>query len=602
MAHPPTHPRKKVSPEDCWDLTPMFGSDGDWEALYTDLESRLAEYETFKAGFGDDFRQFKACLDFDHSMGRDLEKIYTYAHLKNDEDKTAPAGDSLFQRAMNLYTRISDASSFIVPKIQAVPVATLKAYIQEPDMAAYRFYLEKIIRKIPHTRNEEAEQLLAMAGESLAAPGQIFSQLDNADLDFGSVTEKGETKPLTHGNFISFLSNKERKVRKAAFDRYYDVYDGHKHAISSALAASVKKDLFLARARNFDTARQAALFRDNVPEPVYDNLIISVRGGLSPLYRYLDFRKKALGLDELHIFDTYVPVVRDVEFHMPYDEAVQTCLEALAPLGEEYCSTLEKGLAAGWVDRYENKGKRSGAYSSGCYDSPPYILLNYDGNTINSLFTLIHEAGHSMHSWYANRAQPYPTHDYTIFVAEVASTLNETLLGQHLLKKYADQPEMKAYILNREIDNIRATFYRQTMFAEFERVVHGKAAENQPLTLETFTTIYRELLADYFGGGMVIDPALDLECLRIPHFYSAFYVYKYATGIAAALGIADRINRRGQPAVDDYISFLKLGGSMFPIDELKTAGVDMGSPGPVEATVAHFDSRVDELEALWQSN
>ncbi len=602
MPHAPDTPRQEVSPQDTWDLTPMYTSIDDWEDQYNDLESSIPAYENFKTDFGTSFERFKACLDFDHATCRALEKLYTYAHLKNDVDKTNTQGDSLFQQAMNLYTRIADASSFIIPKIQSLPQATLKAYMKAPGMADYRFYLEKIIRNIPHTRDEEVEQLLAMAGESLAAPGQIFGQLDNADMDFGSLKDDtGKKQPLTHGNFITFLSNPKRPLRKAAFDQYYSIYDSHKHTISSALAASVKKDLFLARARHFETAREAALFKDNIPEQVYDNLIHSAKQGLGPLFRYLNFRKTALGLDDLHIYDTYVPVVKDVDFHMDYDNAVRICLEALAPLGEEYCATLKQGLEATWVDRYENKGKRSGAYASGCYDSPPYILLNYDPKSINSLFTLIHEAEHAMHSWYARRAQPYPTHDYTIFVAEVASTLNETLLGQYLLKKYEDNPDMKAYILNREIDNIRGTFYRQTMFAEFEKVIHGRAANNEPLTLGTFTATYKDLLATYFGDGVILDDALDLECLRIPHFYSAFYVYKYATGIAAALGISDRINRNGQAAVDDYLSFLELGGSMFPIDELKIAGVDMASPNPVNATVTHFENRVASLEVLWQS-
>ena len=603
MAHQPNTLRKDVSKTDCWDLSPMFKSDDEWDTLFSDLEKKLSNYNTFKGNLAKSFDTFMNCIKFDHEMGRDLERLYTFAHLKNDEDKTNPDGDSLFQRAVNLYTRIADASSFIVPEIQSIPKADLEEYLDRDEIQDYKFYLEKIIRNIPHTRNAETEQLLAMAGESLNAARQIFSQLDNADLDFGMIEdEKGEPKPFTHGNFITFLNKKDRNLRKQAFDQYYNVYDAHKHSIAAALSSSVKKDLFLARARHFENTRQAALFQDNVPADVYDNLITNVKKGLSPLYQYLDFRKKTLGLDTLHIYDTYVPVVADVDFHMDYEQAVKTCIKALAPLGEDYCQSLEKGLAKGWVDRYENKGKRSGAYSSGCYDSPPYILLNYDSNSINSLFTLIHEAGHSMHSYYANKSQPYPSHDYTIFVAEVASTLNETLLGQYLLEKYKDDPTMTAYILNREIDNIRATFFRQTMFAEFEHIVHGLAAENRALTLDTFTAVYKDLLAVYFGDRMEIETSLPLECLRIPHFYSSFYVYKYATGLAAALSIAGRINDLGQDAVDDYLSFLKLGGAMFPIDELKVAGVDMATPDPVQATVAHFETRVNELGALWQSN
>lgn len=594
--------RHEIPARDCWDLSPLFSSIQAWEDLYQDLENRIAGYDNFREHLQDSFDTFKACLDFDHAMSRDLEKIYTYAHLRNDEDKTNNEADSLFQRAMNLYTRISDASSFMVPQIQALPQNTLDAYLKKTAIVEYEFVLKKIIRKIPHTRNAEAEQLLAMAGESLTAPQQIFSQLDNADLNFGNITtESGESKALTHGNFVTFLSKPDRALRKAAFHQYYGVYEAHKHTIAAALASSVKKDLFLARARHFDTARSAALFTNNVDAAVYDNLIASVRDNLGPLHDYLGFRKRALGLEDLHIYDTYVPVIPDVKFKMGYDEAVATCLEALAPLGEDYCRILEQGLTQGWVDRYENRGKRSGAYSSGCYDSPPYILLNYDENSINSLFTLIHEAGHSMHSYYSKQAQPYASHDYTIFVAEVASTLNETLLTRFLLNKYADDPTMKAYILNREIDNIRATFFRQTMFAEFEKTIHGLAADNQALTLDTFTTTYQALVKSYFGDQMVIDEALALECLRIPHFYSSFYVYQYATGLAAALGLARRMETLGQKAVDDYLVFLKLGGSMFPIDELKQAGVDMASPEPVRAAIDHFKTQLSALEDLWQS-
>jgi oligoendopeptidase F len=595
--------RQDIQGKDCWDLSPLFSSEQDWEALYKNLESRIQGYAQFKNQLDTSYESFKACLDFDHGMARDLEKIYTYAHLKNDEDKTHSPADDMFQRAVNLYTRMRDAASFILPQIQAIPEKTMAGYLKDPSVSDYRFYLEKIIRNNPHTRSAEVEQILAMAGESLMAPQQIFGQLDNADLDFGTLSDpEGKVQPLSHGNFILFLSHKNRDFRKKVFSQYYGVYDSHKHTIAAALSASVKKDLFYARAKQFTDARQAALFKDNVGIPIYDNLISSVKENLSSLYAYLDFRKKALGLDELHIYDTYVPIIEDVEFHMDYEEAVSTCIKALSPLGEEYGTILEKGLTQGWVDRYENKGKRSGAYSSGCYDSPPYILINYEEKSINSLFTLIHEAGHSMHSYYSRKHQPYASHDYTIFVAEVASTLNENLLGQYLLKKYDNDPKMKAYILNREIENIRATFFRQTLFAEFETRIHGLAAQNKGLTLKALTKEYKALLEDYFGDHMVIDDALCLECLRIPHFYSSFYVYKYATGISAALAISKRIQTLGQRAVDDYLSFLTLGGSMFPLDELGTAGVDMSSSAPILETINYFKNRVDTLENLWNTH
>ncbi|WP_321493612.1 oligoendopeptidase F [uncultured Desulfobacter sp.] len=602
MVHLPDAPRKEVLPSDCWDLSPMFATTDEWETLFQTLEKKLPAYDDFKGTLGQGADTLLACIEFDHSVGRDMERLYTFAHLRNDEDKTHPDNEGLFQRASNLYTRIGEASSFISPEIQAIPTEQLTIFLNKDAFKPYRFYLEQMIRYIPHTRNAETELLLAMAGESLGAPQRIFSQLDNADLNFGAVKHpSGDTSTLTHGNFITFLGNKDRTFRKTVFDQYYRTYHDHRHTISATLAASVKKDLFWAKARHFNSARKAALFADNIAEEVYDNLIINVKKAFSPLYRYLEFRKLALGVDELHMYDTYVQLVPDIDFHMDYEQAVATCIEALAPLGQDYCRTLEQGLLKGWVDRYENKGKRSGAYSSGGYDSKPYILLNYDPNSINSLFTLIHEAGHSMHTYLANKTQPYPTHGYTIFVAEVASTLNETLLARHLLKQYANNPKMKAYILNREIDNIRGTFFRQTMFAEFEQIIHGLACENKPLTIDTFTSTYKRLLSEYFGDKMVIDEALTLECLRIPHFYSSFYVYKYATGLAAALSLAQRITDRGKPAVDDYLDFLKLGGSMFPIDELKVAGVDMASITPVQAAASHFESRISELETLWTS-
>jgi oligoendopeptidase F len=591
--------RSEVKKEDQWDLGHLYKSDDDWEKHYNDVDQKIKGYDDYKGKLNESFELFKAALDFDMDLSRQLEKLYTYAHLKNDEDKTNQIYSGMFQKALNLYSRISEASSFITPEIQSVPDKLLKSFMEKDSVSDYRFMLEKIVRNKPHTRSLEVEQVLAMATEVRQAPMQIFSQLDNADLKFGKIqNDKGEVVELSHGNFISFLTSPSREVRKNAFKTFYQAYEDHKYSISAALSASIKKDCFVSKVKKFKTCREAALFPDNVSVDVYDNLIETVKANLGPLFRYLDFRKKTLGLENLHFYDTYVPVVKEVDFKMPYDEAVEVCLKALAPLGKEYVSILEKGLKGGWVDKYENKGKRSGAYSSGCYDSPPYILLNYNENTINSLFTLIHEAGHSMHSYYSCKNQPYAANSYTIFVAEVASTLNETLLGKYLLDLYKDDPKMKAYIVNREIDNIRGTMFRQTMFAEFEKISHDMAEKNQPLTLDTITGEYKKLLEIYFGDTMVIDDELCLECLRIPHFYSPFYVYKYATGIAAAIAVCDRILSKGGAAIDDYLNFLKMGGSDFPINELKTAGVDMNSPEPVVNAIRHFEGLVNRLETL----
>lgn len=588
--------REILSEKDKWDLTPLFPSDGAWEEAYAALEVQMKQYDTHSGRLSQSAQTLKEAILFDLTVSRELDRIFTYAHLKNDEDKANQVYSGLFQKAMGLYTRISEASSFLVPEIQAIPDKTMSAFLKEPILADYQFHLEKILRQKAHTLGVEAEKILAMTTDMAHAPSAIFSELDNADMKFGMIQdETGNEIELSHGNFITFLMNPVREIRKSAFFNYYKAYDDHKHTIAQALAAAVKKDHFFTQARKHASCREASLFSDNIPEAVYESLIQAVKKNLSPLFTYLDFRKKILGVDELRMYDTYVPLSGNVTFNMSYEEAVETCVAALSPLGPAYTETMKQGLLSGWVDRYENKGKKSGAYSSGCYDSPPYILLNYDPKNINSLYTLMHEAGHSMHSHYARLAQPYHYHAYTIFVAEVASTLNETLLSHYLLDLYKNNPEMQGYILNREIDNIRATLFRQTMFAEFEKIIHGLAEANQPLTLSVLTGEYRKLLDAYFGNTLAVDELLALECLRIPHFYSAFYVYKYATGISAAISLANRIIHIGETAAAQYLDFLKLGGRIFPIDALIRAGVDMTGPEPVETAITHFRGLVDRF-------
>jgi len=588
--------RKDVDESNKWDLSPLFESDDDWDKLYSKIEKELPGYEDYRGKMESSLEAFRGTIEFDLEVSREFEKLYTYAHLKSDENKSEQFYLAMYQKAMSLYTRLSEASSFMTPEIQSMDESLVRKYMEDDSMKDYSFYLEKLLRYKPHTRSFEIEQILAQAGEVGHATSQIFSQLDNADMKFGKIkNENGQEVELSHGNFSTFLINPDREIRKDAFFQYYDSYDNLKYTIAEILSNSNKKDNFYAKVRNFKSSREASLFSDNVPIEVYDNLINTVRGNTDPLFKYLDFRKEALGLDELHFYDTYVPIVSDVDFEMSYEEAVATAIDSLKPLGVDYNGIMKKGLLGGWVDRYENRGKRSGAYSSGCYDSPPYILLNYEAKNINSLYTLIHEAGHSMHSYYSKNSQPFISADYTIFVAEVASTFNETLLSKYLLDKYKDDNRMKAYILNREIDNIRATLYRQTMFAEFEKRSHAIVENNEPLTLDVIRGEYYKLLDAYFGDKLVIDDCLTLEALRIPHFYSAFYVYKYATGISAAIALADRVTNDGEPARDDYLNFLKLGGSMYPIDELKTAGVDMGSPEPVKSAIKHFGNLVDQL-------
>lgn len=592
--------RKDIPAADRWDLTPLFTNDAEWETLFAAVEQDLARYSAFRGRLHESLDQLRSAIEFDLDLSRRLDRLATYAHLRSDEDKSDQHFLGLYQRVVSLGTRAAEMASFFTPEIQSIPDETMRSFMADRSMAAYRFYLEKILRYKPHTLPPAVEEILAMSGEMAQAPSQIFSQLDNADLRFGTLLDdRGIEVELSHGNFSSFLISPSRELRAKAFFQYYRSYDDHRNTIAASLAASNRKDAFYARVRKFDTCRRASLFSDNVPDEVYDNLIATVKKNCGPLFAYLRLRRKVLGLDELHFYDTYVPIVPDVRFRMPYEEAVDVCVEALQPLGADYTKTLAAGLRGGWVDRYENRGKRSGAYSSGCYDSPPYILMNYREDNINSLYTLIHEAGHSMHSHYSKTNQPYVTSDYTIFVAEVASTFNEILLSHHLLERYRDDRTMTAYILNREIDDIRATLFRQTMFAEFEARTHHQVEEHQPLTLDTMRIIYRELLSDYFGDTIVIDDDLTLECLRIPHFYSAFYVYKYATGISAAIALAEGVLAGRSGARDAYLRFLTLGGSRFPLDELREAGVDMTSPKPVEDAIAHFSGLVDRLASLF---
>jgi oligoendopeptidase F len=588
--------RSEIPAGDQWDLTPLFESDQAWEALFGETTEKLKGYAQFRGRLLESPQSLARALKFHLEIYRALDNLYTYAHLKSDEDKSNSHYLGLQDRAMGLFTNVSEVSSFIDPEIQTLEEARTSEFLLNPVLKEFNFFLEKILRAKPHTHDEPIERILAMSLDVARAPSQIFGQLDNADLTFGEISdEKGVQTELSHGNFISFLMKPRREIRQQAFAQYYRTYQAHKHSIAAALAHSVKKDVFYARARNFSSCRSAALFSDNVPESVYDNLVATVKANSAPLFRYLDLRRNALNLEALHFYDTYVPLVAEIDFRLTYAQAVEIAVDALTPLGKDYTTVLKQGLDAGWVDRYENKGKRSGAYSSGSYDSPPYMLLNFENDNISSLYTLVHEAGHSMHSYLSKTKQPYVDYQYTIFAAEVASTFNEVLLSRYLLDKYRADENMSAYILNREIDNIRGTFFRQTMFAEFELLIHNDAEQQRPLTVDALTATYHGLLQTYFGDALVIDPELDLECLRIPHFYNAFYVYKYATGLSAAIALARRVLEGGTAERDAYLDFLKSGGSIFPLDALKAAGADMASPQPILQAVSHFEELVDSL-------
>lgn len=591
--------RAEVKPEDTWDLAPLFRNDAAWRAGYKKLEKMIAGFGRFRGKLGTSAKVLRACYDFETQFELLSERVGSYAHLKSSED----VGNSTYQGMVAQYTwlatRAGEAASFIAPEIQSIPEKKIKAYLKDPVLKDYRFSLEKLLRYRPHILSEKEERLLAMQGEVAGTASKVFGQLNDADLKFGTVKdERGRNVELTHGSFRSLLESPKRSVRKEAFHKFYRSYEDHANTIAAALSGSVLQDVYYARARNYPSALEGSLFHDNIPVSVYDSLIKAVHDNLSTVYRYLDVRKKALKLKALHIYDTYAPIVEQARVNIPWDKAVRTVCDALEPLGGDYVKVLGAGLNGGrWADRYENKGKRSGAFSSGGYIGPPYLLMNYRADTIDSMFTLAHEAGHSMHTYYSAKHQPFQYYGYTIFVAEVASTFNEQLLNKYLLDRAKDR-KSRAFLVNKEIDEIRGTLVRQTMFAEYEKVLHAIAEGGEPLTLERLRAEYRKLLDLYFGPRFTVDEALSLEGLRIPHFYHAFYVYKYATGISAAIALSQRVLNGGASERDQYLNFLKSGGSKFPLDLLRDAGVDMERPEPVATAMKRFATLVDELEEL----
>lgn len=591
--------RSAVALEDTWNLALLYDSLEAWNADYAALEAELEGLAAYKGELCSSAAELAKGLRFFLSLSRRAEKIFQYAKLLSDTDTASSQDFGRLQQALNLFSRLSTASSFINPEIVSLAPQTLEEFLAEPVLADLKRYIRDIARFRQHTLSEAEERLLAMGFEVFHAPHNAFSQLNNADLSFGEVEVDGAKIPLSHASYTMLLKNPSRQVREEVFTKYYSQFDQYQHVISALLAGSVQKDVFFAQARSFDSACAAALFPDEVPVEVYDHLIDSVHGGLEVLHRYYELRRRLLGLAELRIFDTYVPLVPKAERRTSYNEAVELITASLAPLGEEYTSILQRGLSTErWVDRYENKGKASGAYSAGCYDSVPYILLNYKENDIRDLFTLAHEAGHSLHSYFSAQTQPYQDYSYTIFVAEVASTFNEQLLLQHLKHRFADDPLFRAFLVNQQLDDLKATFFRQTMFAEFELLIHQELEANKPLTVDVFRSIYRSLLSAYFGSAVELSEFDELECLRIPHFYHAFYVYKYATGIAAAVSLSQQVLSASPEAIERYLRFLRSGASKPPLELLCDAGVDLKNGSAIQQTVMLFASLVDELEQL----
>jgi oligoendopeptidase F len=590
--------RKDVAVGDTWDLASLCRSDAEWEQALAVWEERIGQFAPYAGTLGSSPERLAECLEHDLAFDREGDRLGTYASLRASEDQAAADAQRMVGRFQHVATRAGEAASFIRPEIMAIDPAKLAAWMDLPVLAPYRLLLERVVRTRAHTLSEPEEKLLAMQGTFAGTAGKVFRQLTDADLRFGSVTTgKGERIELSNATFTTLLHDTSREVRRTAFHQFYAQYEGHANTLAATLSGSNERDVYAARVRRYPSAVEAALFADNVPLTVYDQLIAAVRANLPVVHRYYDLRRRVLGLDAIHHYDCYVPLVPELEQRHTWDEAVAVVLESLAPLGGDYCSRLEKGLRGRWCDRYPNAGKRSGAFSSGTFDSDPYILMNFQEDVIEHVFTLTHEAGHSMHTRYSAEAQPYQYSGYTIFVAEVASTFNEQLLARLLLQR-ATSKKQRAAILSREIDAIRATIVRQTMFAEFERKSHASAEAGEPLTLERIRSIYRELLDAYFGPRFTIDPQLELECLRIPHFYNAFYVYKYATGLAAAITLAKQVAEREPGALDRYLGFLKGGSSKWPLDLLRDAGVDLERPEPVATALARFGELVDELDTL----
>jgi len=590
--------RAEILESDKWDLTQLFADVSKWQEDFSWLQRTYPKLQDWKGRVGESAKALVGVLEFEKSLELKIERVYHYASLQLAEDSANNEYLARIGQVQNLLTKIGEAAAFVVPEIQAIDDETFAKFIVDPVLAEWRIKLHKIRRLKPHVLSEPEERLLALGSVALSGYDDTFSQLTDVDMKFGLLTdETGRERPLTQSSFSSFLVKRDHELRKRAFHQFYAEFQDHQYTLAASLAYSVKADVFRAGARNYSSALEAALFPDDVSVGVYNGLIKSVRANLKPLFRYFDLRRRALGLRELHHHDTYVPLVPEIEARTSFDQAVEMVLGALAPLGKEYVDVLAEGLRGRWCDRYETKGKRSGAFSSGSYGAPPYILMNYKDDVFADVYTLAHEAGHSMHSWFSQNSQRFQDYEYPIFLAEVASTFNEELLTHHLLEETSD-PKMRAYIINRQIDDLRGTLFRQTMFAEFEKIIHAIEESGDALTLDVFKSEYHKLLETYFAKNFVLDPELDLECLRIPHFYHAFYVYKYATGISAAVALSERMLSGESGSVAAYINFLRSGGSKFPLETLQAAGVDMTTPAPIESTLRLFERRLDNLEAL----
>lgn len=590
--------RSDIDSQYKWRLEDIYATDDDWEKDFEKVREMMQKLDVYRGNLVSSSENLHQGLQLIMEINEILDRLYAYSHMRSDEDTSNQKYQALNRRAQALATEIASAVSFMVPEILTLSREKVEEYLNENEgLKLYSHFLDNILREKDHYLSEEEEKILAMASDVARGPGNIFSMLNNADLVFPTIIdEEGEEVRITHGRYIDFLMSKERRVRKDAFTALYSKYGEFINTFAATLNTNVKAHIFYARARNYNSALEAALSSDNIPVSVYTNLIDTVKENLDAMHKYVSLRKEVLELDELHMYDLYVPLVKELDIKIPYSEARETILQGLKPLGEEYLRILEEGFNSGWVDVYENKGKRSGAYSSGCYGVHPYVLMNYT-DSLDNMFTLAHEMGHALHTHYSNENQPYVYADYKIFLAEVASTLNEILLLHYLLENTEDVLKKK-YLINHYLEQFRGTVFRQTMFAEFEKIIHEAAEVGQPLTAEFLNETYHRLNEEYYGPDIVVDQDIDLEWARIPHFYYNFYVYKYATGFSAATALANMILEEGEPAVKKYLEFLKSGDSDYPLNILKRAGVDMSSPEPISSAIATFRDFLKRYEEL----
>ncbi|MBU5344431.1 oligoendopeptidase F [Paenibacillus lautus] len=588
--------RADVPKEHQWKLEDLFADQKAWDASYAELKNllkRTADYQ----GKLTNAASIKECFELEDEISYHAERLYVYAHMHHDEDTANPTYQALSAKAKKLNVEAGEALSFITPEILSLSETDLDKLIEDPTLKEFKFTLSEMKREKAHVLSKTEEALLAQVGNLSSAPQTIFGMLNNADMKFPKIkNEDGKEVELTHGNYIQFLESPNREVRERAFKAVYETYGKQKNTIAATLNANVNKNIFYSRVRKYPSVLEMALYGDNIPKEVYTNLIDTIHESLPLLHRYMELRKKLLGVDELHMYDLFAPLVEEYKWDITYEEAKQMTKEGLTPLGEDYLSSLQAGYDNGWIDVYENENKRTGAYSWGAYGTHPYVLLNHKDN-LNSMFTLAHEMGHALHSYYSDNALKYRDAQYTIFLAEVASTTNEALLMDYLLKNAKD-PKQKMYLLTYYADQFRTTVFRQTMFAEFEKIVHERAEGGESLTPQDLSDIYYELNVKYHGKGMQVDKEIGMEWARIPHFYNSFYVYKYATGFSAATSFSKQILEEGQPAVDRYLGFLKSGGSDYSINILKKAGVDMSSPEPIREAMSVFEDIISQMEQL----